>query len=77
MSTEITILERLEQALEKLSLKLEASEQEITRLRNEITIYSAQSEAKSGEIAMLNEELRAKDRELEGVVKRIEEALGR
>lgn len=72
-----SVLGHLHKKIDEILGRLHGQHEEIERLRNELTIARAECEAKDNEIGRLNEDLSSKDRDLEGMVNKIEEALSR
>ncbi len=71
-----SLINRTHQKLDEFLGLLHSQKEDMNRLRDEVTVLKAENEAKSNEISSLYDELANKERELEGVVHRIEEALG-
>ncbi|NLU35008.1 hypothetical protein [Wolinella succinogenes] len=77
MEAPLTLLERLNEKIDTLLSRLASSEETLEILRKENIMLRAENEAKSSEISSLYEEVSLKERELEGVLKKIESALVR
>ncbi|HCZ19021.1 hypothetical protein [Wolinella succinogenes] len=77
MEAPLTLLERLNEKIDTLLSRLASSEETLEILRKENIMLRAENEAKSSEISSLYEEVSLKERELEGMLKKIESALVR
>lgn len=77
MESGANILDRFNQKVDELISKINAQHGEIEHLRNELTIAKAECEAKNNEISNLYEELSGKEREIEGALARMDEALSK
>ncbi|TLD84399.1 hypothetical protein LS70_002290 [Helicobacter sp. MIT 11-5569] len=71
------ISNKLLESVDALVDALQKQRDENQSLRQQIVLLKAENEAKNSEISSLYDEIGAKERELEGVLSKIQNALGR